>query len=56
MNIKRFTILPEEVKEWFKSASNDDINDFLNNGLHQLIVELEADDFFGTEGFNKRFA
>lgn len=45
-----------EVKDWFEKASSNDITDFLDNGLYNLISELEADDFFGTEGFNKRFA
>ena len=49
-------ITPGEVREWFASADDEEIQEFLNDGLRELIVELEADDYFGTEGFHKRFA
>lgn len=46
----------EEVRDWFDNASDDMVRYFMDNGLTDLIEELEQDDFFGTEGFNKRFA
>ena len=46
----------EDVREWFKEASDEQIIDFLYEGLEGLIGELEDDDYFGTEGFNKRYA
>ena len=49
-------ITVEEVREWFENADADLIQDFIYEGLGDLIEELEEDDFFGTEGFNKRFA
>jgi hypothetical protein len=45
-----------DVLEWFKNADENDVEDFLQCGLLELILELEQDDFFGTEGINKRFA
>lgn len=45
-----------EIRSWFESSSDEDIQDFLDNGLCELIENLEHDDFFGTEGFEKRFA
>ena len=49
-------ITPDEVRNWFTHADEDVIDAFLDEGLHQLIEQLEGDDFFGTEGFDKRFA
>jgi len=49
-------ITPSEVRDYFKDADDDLIQEFLDCGLADLIVELESNDFFGTEGFNKRFA
>lgn len=45
-----------DVTAWFINASDEDIQNFLENGLEDLILDLESDDFFGTEGLNKRFA
>jgi hypothetical protein len=44
------------VRDWFSSHEDGWIEDLLQCGLLELILELEQDDFFGTEGFNKRFA
>ena len=49
-------ITPDEVRAWFAEASDEDIQEFLDEGLEEAIVVLERDDFFGTEGFQKRFA
>lgn len=46
----------EDVKEYFNRASLSEIKEFLEDGLLDLIVELELHDYFGTEGFNRRFA
>lgn len=46
----------ELVRDFFYNHDDELIEDFLNNGLESLILELEQEDFFGTEGFNKRFA
>ena len=48
-------LTPNEVRDWMINADDDNIQEFLENGLKDLIEELEQDDFFGTEGFNKRF-
>ena len=48
-------LTPAEVRSWFASADDDEIQQFLDDGLFDLIYELEADDYFGTEGFEKRF-
>lgn len=49
-------ITPNEVRQWFSTADDGAIQAFLDDGLSDLIEELEEDDFFGTEGFEKRFA
>lgn len=49
-------ITPEEVRREIARMDDDEIQEFLDAGLKDLIEELEHDDFFGTEGFNKRFA
>lgn len=50
------TIDVADVRDWFTRATDEEIQEFLDEGLEGLINELEEDDFFGTEGFNKRFA
>ncbi len=47
---------PAQLREWAAQATDAELRDFLRNGLIDLIEDLEQDDFFGTEGFNKRFA
>lgn len=49
-------ITPEEVRNHFANSSDEDIQMLLDGGLDDLIKDLEQDDFFGTEGFEKRFA
>jgi hypothetical protein len=51
----RKTITAKDVREWFEQYEDDWIEAFLEEGLADLIEDLEQDDFFGTEGFNKRF-
>ena len=46
--------LINHVRSWFAQASDEEVSDFLDLGLENLIEELEDDDFFGTEGLNKR--
>lgn len=45
----------EDFREWVNSASDDDLSDFIEE-IEDIILDLEEDDFFGTEGLNKRFA
>lgn len=44
----------DQVRDWVSKATDEELEDFLSCGLGDLIFELEQDDFFGTEGFNKR--
>ncbi len=41
--------------KWAKAATEDELKEFAEQ-LSEEIYDLEADDFFGTEGINKRFA
>lgn len=41
--------------EWAKENPQE-YEDFYNDHLSYLIQDLEQDDYFGTEGFDKRFA
>lgn len=42
-------------RDWVKRANTDTLEDFLFQ-IEDKIYRLEGDDYFGTEGFNKRFA
>ena len=48
-------ITPEKFLEWAKKRA-EEFNDFFHDELLDLILTLEQDDYFGTEGFDKRFA
>lgn len=50
-----FPITVNELRSWFEDQDDESLEDLLDNGLEQLIYILEEDDYFGTEGFNKRF-
>lgn len=54
-NMMRKDPFIDHVREWFKRADDQEIAEFLDSGLKDLIEELESEDYFGTEGFNKRF-
>lgn len=43
-------------RRWVNRVDDDTLDEFLYDGLEELILELEQDDFFGTEGFEKRLA
>lgn len=45
----------EAFIHWVKAASDENLRDFAE-AMEIEIEDLEADDFFGTEGINKRFA
>ena len=44
-----------DLREWVKRADDDTLQEFLDE-IRPVIDLLEEEDFFGTEGFNKRFA
>lgn len=46
---------PEDFLEWAR-ANKDQFEEFYNDELLSLILDLEQDDYFGTEGFDKRFS
>ena len=48
-------ITPEKFLEWAKERPQD-FEEFFHDELLDLILSLEMDDYFGTEGFGKRFA
>lgn len=46
---------PEDFLEW--AANNKNMfEEFYNKEILPLILDLEQDDYFGTEGFDKRFS
>lgn len=50
-------ITAEDFRKWVATASTDDLETFFDEAdLKSVIEDLEQDDFFGTEGFDKRFA
>ena len=49
-------VTAEEFLAW-ATANPEDFHIFYNDAAIYIDVEeLEADDYFGTEGFNKRFS
>jgi hypothetical protein len=44
-----------DFREYVERSSDSDLQDFLDE-IQYLLLDLEQDDFFGTEGINKRFA
>lgn len=45
----------EDFLEWAKNNPQQ-YEDFYNDQIIYLITDLEQDDYFGTEGFDKRFS
>lgn len=45
----------EDFLEWAKTDKNA-FEEFYANEILPLILDLEQDDYFGTEGFDKRFS
>lgn len=50
---------PQDITDafvaWVKEASRDELKDFASQ-IEGSLYDLEEDDYFGTEGMNKRFA
>jgi hypothetical protein len=44
-----------DFREWVRNAPIEDLEYFIIL-IEREILDLEEDDFFGTEGLNKRFA
>jgi hypothetical protein len=44
-----------DFREWVRNADIKDLQDFLDV-IESKVIDLESNDFFGTEGLNKRFA
>lgn len=49
-------VTAEDFLEWAKENPEDFANFYSEYGIQYDVKEAEQDDFFGTEGFNKRFA
>ena len=45
----------EDFLEWAKTNANA-FEEFYNEEILPIILDLEQDDYFGTEGFDKRFS
>ncbi|SKB63263.1 hypothetical protein [Sphingopyxis flava] len=48
-------ITPEMFRAYVNRIDDDELADFID-AINGEIKLLEQDDFFGTEGFEKRFA
>lgn len=54
MDPRRLTpFLLQDFTEWWDSADKDERASFIEY-VEEEILDLEMDDFFGTEGLNKR--
>lgn len=51
----KLEIDPDDFVDWVVEYPHQ-FNRLFREHLLNLLLELEADDYFGTEGFNKRFA
>jgi len=47
--------MAEAFVQWAKTAKDEELRE-LAEYLEDELYALESDDFFGTEGINKRFA
>ena len=55
--MSRYTNDPstEDFLIWARE-NKEDFEEFYTNEILPLILDLEQDDYFGTEGFGKRFS
>lgn len=44
----------DDFRQWVLNAEDEDLETFLGE-IEDVVIDLESDDFFGTEGLNKRF-
>lgn len=49
------SITADDFRDWVEHADDEALDEFIDLTL-ETILELEQDDFFGTEGIGKRFA
>lgn len=47
--------ITEAFAQWASKASIEQLKEFAED-ISEILYDLEADDYFGTEGLNKRFA
>lgn len=45
----------EAFVQWAKRASEEELTEFADD-ISEVLYDLEENDYFGTEGLNKRFA
>lgn len=55
MKDKDRNISAYNFREWVNNSTDEELDNFLELGVADIIYDLEADDYFGTEGLNKRF-
>ena len=57
LNMSKYLSKPTHADflEWCKNHE-EDFKEFFEEHILDLIVELEHHDYFGTEGFDKRFS
>lgn len=53
--MEEFTVTPAQFRDYIAHLDDDQLHEFLAEIIPVMEV-LEEDDFFGTEGFDKRFA
>lgn len=53
--MQRNSITATQFRDWVAHADDESLEQFIDLTL-DTILELEQDDFFGTEGIGKRFA
>jgi len=51
----KWSIKSKDFREWVLNADDDTLQEFIDE-IESEIISLEQDDFFGTEGLNKRFS
>jgi hypothetical protein len=53
--MSKWNIKAKDFRQWVIDADDEHLQDFIDE-IESDIISLEQDDFFGTEGLNKRFS
>lgn len=53
--MSKWNIKASDFRQWVIDADDEALQEFVDE-IEREIIGLEQDDFFGTEGLNKRFS
>ena len=53
--MSKWNIKASDFRQWVIDSDDETLQEFVDE-IEREIIGLEQDDFFGTEGLNKRFS